>query len=74
MRKKQWNKHRQQWEVLDDDTGEVLIVTYTVSWTKEGVRYSKDFTDVDNGYDFYERMRKNWDAYDVEWKHNDGFD
>jgi hypothetical protein len=38
----------------------------------DGERQVRDFTDVDQGYWFYEDMRKGTGALSVTWEHNSG--
>ena len=34
-----------------------------------GQRDSRDFTDIDNGWDFYQMLKKGITAYNVSWDH-----
>jgi hypothetical protein len=57
------------------------MTTYRVAWTELNnktmevgeVEGSTDkeriFTDIDQGYDYYERLQKKWWASNVTWEH-----
>ncbi|KYH45441.1 hypothetical protein AZH51_16065 [Branchiibius sp. NY16-3462-2] len=45
-------------------------VTYRVTWkTYDGEDHEREFTDIDQGYSFYEDMQKGASAYRVTWEH-----
>lgn len=44
-------------------------VTYRVAWTTGGELHEKHFTDIDQGYSFYELMQKDANAFGVTWDH-----
>lgn len=54
MSEKKWNKDIGNWEV--DGTA----VTYRVTWKSidTGETYMRDFTDADQGYDFYQMIQR----------------
>ena len=45
-------------------------VTYRVTWESydDSDDHVREFTDIDNGYDFYEYMRKGARGYKVTWE------
>jgi hypothetical protein len=58
------------------------MTTYRVTWTEFNVKTSVEdsleggttdmveiFTDIDQGYDYYQRLRKRWWAMNVTWEH-----
>jgi hypothetical protein len=65
MAEKKWNKKTDNWEI------DGVPVTYRVKWKNidDGEYYSKEFDDVDNGYDYYQRKLKNPHCIDVTWEH-----
>lgn len=59
---KQWDGSR--WTV------DGVPVTYRVTWrTDGGVHHQEEFSDIDQGYSFYEAMQKSANAYGVTWDH-----
>jgi hypothetical protein len=65
MSKKEWNTASGNWEI------DGIPVTYRVSWKSmdDGEQHTREFTDVDQGYDFYEDMQKSAHSYAVTWEH-----
>lgn len=66
MGEKKWNKSTQNWEI------DGVPVTYTVNWKNidDGMYHTKEFRDVDQGYDFYQRILKDPRCINVTWQHN----
>ena len=66
MGEKKWNKRTSNWEI------DGVPVTYTVSWENidDGGYYTKEFSDVDQGYDFYQQRLKDANCINVTWQHN----
>ena len=59
---KQWDGHK--WTV------DGVPVTYRVTWkTYDGEFHERDFSDVDQGYSFFEDMQKGATAHSVTWEH-----
>lgn len=44
-------------------------VTYRVAWTTNGEPHEERFTDIDQGYSFYELMQKDADVFGVRFDH-----
>ena len=44
-------------------------VTYRVAWTTDGEPHEERFTDIDQGYSFYELMQKDANAFGVTFEH-----
>ena len=66
MADKKWNAEKGVWEI--DGTP----VTYRVTWTSDdpgGEQHTREFSDVDQGYSFYEDTKKSANAYSVTWEH-----
>ena len=66
MGEKKWNGKTGDWEI------DGVPITYTVSWKNidDGGCYTKEFSDVDHGYDFYQQKQKNSSCINVTWEHN----
>ena len=62
---KYWNRKTENWEK------DGKPYTYLVTWKNwdDGKEYSRIFTDVDAGYEFYEWAKKHGPYYKVGWKH-----
>lgn len=66
MSEKAWNADAGRWEI------DGVPVTYRVSWTSVDPareQHTKEFTDVDQGYSFYEQMQRTAGTYAVTWDH-----
>ena len=65
MPDKQWNEVARNWEI------DGIPVTYRVSWkqTSDGSEHSREFLDLDQGYSFFQDMKKGAGAYAVMWDH-----
>jgi hypothetical protein len=66
MGEKEWNAEKGNWEI------DGIPVTYRVTWRSVdsgGEQHTRDFSDVDQGYSFYQDMQKSGGAYDVTWAH-----
>lgn len=65
MNNKRWNPEKGNWEIDGNS------VIYRVSWKSidDGDEHARDFTDVDQGYSFYESMQKTAGAIHVTWEH-----
>lgn len=66
MSDKVWNADAANWEI------DGVPVTYRVSWTvmdSGGERRTEETTNVDQGYGFYEDMKRSANAYKVTWGH-----
>ncbi|QJU54528.1 hypothetical protein SCB71_15480 [Herbiconiux sp. KACC 21604] len=64
MGEKKWNNG--VWEI------DGVPITYRVTWkTYESPDevFSEEFSDVDNGYDFYEMKKRSADNFAVTWDH-----
>jgi hypothetical protein len=46
-------------------------VTYRVTWKSydDANVHTREFTDIDDGYDFYQHMQKGARGYKVTWEH-----
>lgn len=62
---KYWNPYKQNWE----KDGKPYI--YRVTWTsrEDGEVYTKDYRDIDSGYEFYEDCKTDPDTKNVDWEH-----
>jgi hypothetical protein len=65
MGEKNWNAERQIWEV------DGVPCTYRVTWKSVdgGEEHTREFTDVDQGYDFYLGLQKSAQSYGATWEH-----
>jgi len=65
MGEKKWNKKTDNWEI------DGVPVTYTVTWTNinDGKYYTKEFSDIDNGYEYYQWLLKGANCINVTWNH-----
>lgn len=65
MSEKKMNPVTREWEI------DGVPITYRVTWKSPdtGEDHSKDFVDVDNGYDFYQQMQRSVKASSVTWDH-----
>jgi hypothetical protein len=68
MSEKKWNQETNNWEI---DGVPVTSVTYRVTWKiiDDGDEHEREFADVDQGYDFYQNMKKSPNSYAVTWDH-----
>lgn len=62
---KLWNKDDQVWNVDGEP------ISYRVSWTSSTDQQdrTRDFDDIDNGYDFYQDCLKDAGCLNVTWAH-----
>ena len=66
MGEKKWNDKTGHWEI------DGVQVTYRVTWRsvdEGGAEHTKEFTDIDAGYAFYQGMKNSAEAYDATWEH-----
>ncbi|MEX5236011.1 hypothetical protein [Kocuria arenosa] len=65
MTEKLWNKATGKWEI--DGTP----ISYRVTWKSidDGAEHTREFTDIDQGYDFYQDMLKSAKTYGATWDH-----
>lgn len=67
MSEKAWNAITGQWEING------VPITYRVTWKDYDdagrETHEREFDDVDQGYSFYEDMRRSADVFAVTWDH-----
>lgn len=62
---KEWNVEKGIWEI--DGTPVIYRVTWKV--IDSGEERTRDFTDIDQGHEFYQDQQKSPYAYRVTWEH-----
>ena len=65
MSEKKWNAAAGRWEI------DGVPITYRVTWkvVDTGAVHTSEFKDVDQGYDFYQQMKRTAGAYGATWDH-----
>lgn len=65
MTEKAWNAAAGRWEV------DGVPIGYRVTWRNidDGSEHSREFADVDQGFDFYQAKQRSANAYDATWEH-----
>ncbi len=65
MGEKNWNAEKDRWEI------DGVPIHYRVTWKSidDGEEHTREFTDVDQGYDFYQQKQRSRHSYGATWEH-----